>query len=572
MPRQIRGERYTKDCSPNLIALLMDGTIACMSYKEAMEFYTDTVPRFKGKDIALLGCNDRFFLLTGILNRKDAMHPWVYDRAREIEADPDGYLDLWARGHYKSTLGTFAGIIQEVIIDPETTIGIFGNTKEISRPFLSQIKDEIDQNEGLRQNYDDVFWSNARKDAPSWSVERGLVVKRKGNPKEATVEAHGLIDAMPTGRHFRHLVYDDIITEKNVTSPEQIRKATERVELSDNLGCGNDTKKWFFGTRYSYADSYGQMIENGVVIPRLYPATDDGTLNGAPVMLTQQAWDEKKRTQRSQIAAQMLQNPLAGEQNTFMPKWLKAYWTRPPMLNIYIMGDPSKGRNKTSDRTAIVVMGMDPLGNKYLLDGYCHRMPLSERWNRLKHLHKRWVNMPGVQTVTVGWERYGMQSDDEYFDEKMRLDGYSFSIKELGWTGERGGESKTARVERLEPDFRQGNIFVPGRVYHPAYGGSARWKIHDGSDEIVYTADTGLHKDERRVKASGEYWRCAEALKGKDEDGNIYDLTRHFFQEFVFFPFSPHDDFIDAFSRIYDMDPMPSVRFERVDVVDYPDA
>ena len=34
-------------------------------------------------------------------------------------------------------------------------------------------------------------------------------------------------------RHFRVLRFDDIITERNVTNPEQIAKATERIQLAD---------------------------------------------------------------------------------------------------------------------------------------------------------------------------------------------------------------------------------------------------------------------------------------------------------------------------------------------------
>lgn len=569
--RELRAERYASRASPTLISLIRE-RLPYLDFNEAMSFYGDAVPLLKPHDLALLGCNDRFFLLTGLLNRPDAIHPWLYERIREVDIYPDGYLDLWARGHYKSTVITFAGVIQEVLCDPNIRIGIFSHTKEIARPFLSQIKEELENNEELKATYPDVLWQEPRKEAPSWSVDGGLTVKRSINPKECTIEAHGLVNGMPTGRHFPLLVYDDIISERNVTNPEQIRKATSQVEMSDNLGVGDGTRKWMVGTRYSFADSYQYLIDEEIVVPRVHPATDNGKLDGHPVFLSPETWEAKKRAQRSTISAQMLQNPMAGNENTFHPKWLRPFWVRPIMCNAYIMCDPSKGRSKSSDRTAFAVVGIDSNGNKYFLDGYCHRMSLSERWKALKGLRQKWVKMPGVQSVKIGYERYGMQTDLEHFEERMRLEGIRFDIEELNWTGQVGQQSKTNRVERLEPDFREGHFYVPGRVYR-AGTGAVRWGFSEDSDEIRYESCPGLHQLERKARSHGELWRIFEPLRRIDEDGNVYDVTRVLFEEFTLFPFSPRDDLIDILSRIYDMDPMPAKVFERtVEVEDYPDA
>lgn len=568
--REIRGTRYAVNARQELVDFTSQ-RLHALDYTEIKEFYRDVVPDLTRSERALLGCNDRYYLLTCLLGRVDAFHPWLFARCREVEEDPDGFLDLWAREHYKSTIITFAGIIQEVMIDPELTVGIFSVTRDIAKAFLRQIKEEFERNDELKAIYRDVLWERPARDAPTWSVTDGIVVQRRSNPKEATIEAWGLLDGMPVGRHFALRDYDDVVTEKTVTNEDQQRKTIERWELSDNLGAG-DNRIWVPGTRYHFGDAYGVMLDRGVLKPRIYPATDNGRLDGAPVFFTEEKWQEKKRTQRSTLAAQLLQNPIAGKENSFETSWLRFYVVRPRVMNVYIMADPSMGHSNKSDRTAIAVIGVDHLGNKYLLDGYRHRMKLTERWMALKGMHKKWNNAPGVMSVQVGYERYGMQADMEHFAEEMRKKPKeSFAIKELNWVKE-GSQAKTARVNRMEPDFREGSFFVPAKVWHPDYG-VALWEVwndereeawRDAHDDkpsgnadgmIVYRHLKGALRHDKVAIADGERYRIADPIRRLDEDGNVYDLTRMFFEEYSFFPFAAKDDLVDAMSRIEDMEP-----------------
>jgi hypothetical protein len=154
----------------------------------------------------------------------------------KVEKDPDGHLDLWAREHYKSTIITFAGAIQEILRNPEITIGIFSHTAPHAKKFLSQVKGELETNTRFQALFPDVLYARPDKESPLWSVEKGIVVKRKSNPKEATVEAHGLVDGQPIGAHFQLLIYDDVVVPASVSTPEQVKKTTDMHALSDNLG------------------------------------------------------------------------------------------------------------------------------------------------------------------------------------------------------------------------------------------------------------------------------------------------------------------------------------------------
>jgi len=482
---------------------------------------------------------DRFFLLVQILGRRDMLHPWLYARCREVERAPDGYLDLWAREHYKSTIITYAGIIQEVLRDPEITIGIFSHTKGIAKAFLRQIKQEFEANSRLKQLFPDVIHEDPERDSVQWSLDGGITVKRKSNPKEATVEAHGLVDGMPTSKHFQLLVYDDVVVKESVSTPEQIHKTTEMWELSDNLGAVGG-RKWHIGTRYHYGDTYESMMKRGAVKVRIYPATHDGTISGHPVLFPQEVWDTKVRDQgEATIACQMLQNPLAGQQRMFDVSDLQEYEIRPETLAMYIMCDPARSKKRDSANTAFCVMGIDYASNKYLLDGYNHRMDLMERWQRMAQLVVKWRQQVGVQAVYVGYEAFGAQSDLDYFHEQQRLTRLHFDITELAWPRE-GDGSKVDRVQRLGPDIRGHKLFVP------------------------YATDPDkLTANQRRMMPGYEY-RIAKPIRRKDGEGNLYDLTEQFRMQVHYFPFGGLVDLVDAASRIYDMEPKaPSYREPR---------
>jgi hypothetical protein len=233
--RELKGTRYlTKDNEELAQCILND--LPYLDFYGTLRFYDAIEPTLDDKGRALLNANDRFYLLTVTCKRQDAWHPWLFERCREVEANPDGRLDLWARYHYKSTICTFAGCLQEIIIDPEITIAIISGTNKVALPFLIQLQQEMERNDDLRRIHSDVFWEEPRKESPLWSREKGLQVKRRSNAKEATIEAFGLIDGMRTGKHYALLNYDDLVDETMINNPEIINKVTIAWELSDNLG------------------------------------------------------------------------------------------------------------------------------------------------------------------------------------------------------------------------------------------------------------------------------------------------------------------------------------------------
>jgi len=435
--------------------------------------------------MAELGKVDLFFLLSVILNRPDVNRDWLYNRCRDVEVFPDGRLDLWARGHYKSTIITFAKTIQDILCNPEITIGIFSHTRPIAKAFLRQIMREFENNEFLKKLYPDVLWYEPRKDALKWSEDGGIVVKRKGNPKEATVEAWGLVDGQPTGRHFKLVVYDDVVSRESVTSPEMISKTTSAWELSLNLGSEGGRRR-YIGTRYHFNDTYKTMMDRGSARLRLFPATDDGTAGGSPVLLTAQELEEKRRDMGPYtFGAQMLQNPKEDSAMGFQQTDIAYYFHVPEriFMNVGILVDPAHSKKKGSDYTTMSVLGLHHDNNYYLLDGLRCRYNLMERTAALFSLHRKWA------PNWIGYERYGLQSDIEHIRYVQEQESYRFAITELG-----GSVSKEERIRRLVPVMRQGRFYVPARLLYTDHEGRTCDYVKEFTDELL-GFPVGLHDD-----------------------------------------------------------------------------
>lgn len=440
--------------------------------------------------------NDLFFLLTVACKRRDVDRDWLYNRCREVEAEPDGYLDIWSREHYKSTIITFAKSIQDLLVDPETTIGIFSHTRPIAKGFLEQIKRELEQNVYLKSLFPDVLYESPAKESPKWSLDGGIVVKRKTNPREASVEAWGVVDGQPTGKHFTTLVYDDMVTLESVSTPDQIKKVTSAWELSLNLGAQGGRRR-MIGTRYHLNDSYADIMNRGSVIPRVYKATDDGTVEGTPVLLPRETLAEKRRDMGPYtFSCQMLQNPVADRAMSFKPEWVKTYQQLGDTRgwNKYLLVDPASAKKASSDYTVMTVIGLAPDQNYYLIAGIRDRMNLTQRTEKLFDLYRE------HDPRAVGYERYGLQSDIEHVQYVQEQRNFRFAIKELG-----GPMPKEDRIKRLIPPFEQGRFWLPTR------------------------------------------------LPFTDSEGKLQDFVTLFLtDEYLAFPVCVHDDMLDCASRIID--------------------
>lgn len=498
-----------------------------LDYHDTLLFYAQTLTNANVDGTAALnaakkqlGETDLFFLLVFVLKRADIMHPWLFERCREVQRAPNGHIDLWAREHYKSTIITFGLTIFDIINDPEITIGIFSHTKPVAKKFLGQIKSEMELNTDLPLLWPDVFWDNPKSQAPKWSEDGGLILKRDGNPKEATLEAHGLVDGQPTGRHFKLMIYDDVVTMESVSTPEQINKTTNAWRMSDNLGAAGGAIR-IIGTRYHLFDTYRTMLDDKVAIPRVHAATKNGLEHGEPVLMSRETLALKRQKQGPYVfSSQMLLDPTADKAMGFRLQWLvyadTDYHAAMRSLWRFIIVDPAGGKQrKDNDYTTFFVIGHGEDLKYRVLEIRRDRMSPTGKCAVMMELHRKW------KPHLVAYEEYGMQNDIAFIQYVQKDELYEFDIIPLG-----GSMRKELRILQLVPHFENG--FVEG--------GEPKSRI------ILPTS-------------------CRQI----DYQGINRDLVKDFVeQEYTAFPVLAHDDMLDCLARLCDLEAMGLIETPKV--------
>lgn len=474
-----------------------------MTREEAKAKYAELLTKYgyKSKIAAELGRNDLFFLLVYILGIKAADNDWCFERCREVQVAPNGYLDLWPREHFKTTIITIGLTIQDILRNPDVTVGIFSFNRTAAKACLRGIKWHFESNERLKVLYPEVCYDDPAAQSPKWNEDEGIIVRRKSLVKEATVEAWGLIDSMPTGKHYQVRVYDDVVTRESVSTPEMTKKVNEAFDLSMNLGSsvdGIDIRR-AVGTRYGYYDTYRYLLDKGVFKERLYTVTKDNTVDGEPWLWTKELLDEKIRSMGPYVSAcQLFNRPVLDDEQVFRAEDLR-YWVPDRKnwvgkLNVYIVVDPAHSKKKYSDYTVMWVVGVGEDGNYYVIDCVRDRLSPVEKVDTLFELVKTY------RPLRVGYEKYGMQSDIDMIRVEMQRKMYYFDIVALG-----GNIAKVDRIKLLQPLFAQHRIYLPEKIH--------------------------------RI----------------DSSGKLRDYIQEFItEEYCAFPYTKHDDMLDCLARITD--------------------
>ncbi len=392
------------------------------------------------------------------------------------------------RGHAKSTNLTFKDTIHSVVYGYKHYILIISDSSEQADGFLSNIRDEFEDNEALREDFGDL----------KGAVWKNSVLLTSTNVK---LEALGAGKKVRGRKHNNWrpdlIVLDDIENDENVRTIEQ-RKKLENWFYKAVSKAGDDyTDIIYIGTLLHYDSLLAKVLRNPAYRSKKYKAVIEFAKNkdlwdkweqifidlsnenrakeaysffmeNKETMLegTKVLWEDKlsyydlmvmKVSEGDASFNSEEQNePINPDDCLFNEEWFDFYNEaaidfKDEKFIFYGFVDPSLGRSKTSDYSAIITIAKDnSTGYMYILDADIERRHPStiiedilekEKW--LRKSFERGYTFFGAETNQFQWFL-----KEELAKASARA-GLYLPIKEIYQTSD-----KTMRIQTLQPDIK----------------------------------------------------------------------------------------------------------------------
>jgi len=419
---------------------------------------------------------------------EDLIRWWTRDEAK------DHQLVLLPRDHQKSVMVAYR-VAWEITKNPAITILYISSTANLAEKQLGLIKniltskiyrrywpDMVHPDEGKRSK-----WTNSE-------IEVDHPKRMQEVVRDPTVFTAGLTTSI-TGLHCNLAVLDDVVVQENAYTREGRDKVKIQYSLLSSIET-TEAEEWVVGTRYHPDDLYGQMIEmqteiyneEGEIIEQspvyevfqqevedrgdgtgefLWPRQmrSDGAWFGFDANILAQK--RAKYLDQTQFRAQYYNNPNDPD-NEAIESDLFQYYDRKYVeqsqgvwffkgrkLNVFAAIDFAFSLNNKADYTAIVVIGLDSLGNIYVLDIDRFRTnKISEYYHRLIQMHVTWGFRKARAEVTIAQEAIV-----EELKHRIRENGLALSIDKY-----RPSRYEGAKEERIQATL--GPRYENNSVWH----------------------------------------------------------------------------------------------------------
>ena len=402
---------------------------------------------------------------------------WTRQEAKALQ------LCLLPRDHQKSRMIAYR-VAWYLTKYPDHRILYISATANLAEKQLKFIKDILTSTIYMRYWPEMINYEEGKRER--WtnneiSVDHPL--RKKEGVRDPSIFTAGLTTSI-TGLHCDVAVLDDTVVPENAYTDEGRNKVKTQYSLLSSIE-GAEAKEWVVGTRYHSKDLYNDLMEmqeeiyddegNIVEHSALYEKFEkqvenrgDGT--GEFCWPRQQRPDGKwfgfdrkilaqkrgKYLDRTQFFAQYYNNPNNPEGTGITPDKFqyferthltrqKGYWFyKGQRLNVFAAIDFAYSLNKRSDSTALVVVGIDPNHNYYVLDIERFKSEkISEYYAYILRAFVKWDFRKLRAEVTAAQKAIVQELKNSY----IKPNGLSLSIDEH--SPNRHGGSKEERIRSI---------------------------------------------------------------------------------------------------------------------------
>ena len=403
-----------------------------------------------------------------------------------IRKDAKYKICLVPRGHLKTTMLTVARILWLLVRDPSERILAVMNSGTNARNVIRDIQSHFETNEVFRRVFPDLIPPHLRQGGKRsdkaqirWQADRFDIptnTEEFMGMREASVVGLG-INGRLVSQHYTRRCYDDVVDDKSVGTPEQVKKRIRDYQALQALGVGDVTTDMFVGTPWDYSDltqflidpSLSGLTNTNVVIATVMMQDDrcifpkQEVVNGEPIKghpgFTPRLVKRIKNIQRRSglFSSQYLMQPISTEDQAFKAKWWKFYNEIPPgaSLATVMTVDPAISEKRSGDFSAFVVVSIDTKGNWYVREIIRHRgLGAPGILETIYALYDKWSpDLVGIEAVSFQKSISFMIHDQSLSRGRPLL-----PIVEVTPSTR---ESKEFRIRRISPRVRAGLVFLP---------------------------------------------------------------------------------------------------------------
>lgn len=422
------------------------------------------------------------------------VHKAIYSDLKSIIESKDGihYAAALPRGYAKTTILDFLFPLYCICFKLKRFIVIISSSQDLADSFLSNIKDELEFNELLVEDFGCLkgdTWN-----AQDIITSTGIEVRTAGSGSK--------VRGLKNGAHRPDLVImDDLENDEGVRSPEQRKKLKDWFWKAISKVGTKFTDFIFLGTILHFDSLLVDVLNNPAYQSKIYSAvisfskdqdhwamwesilTDmsnknrladakDYFLNHKSTMLegTKVLWEAKynyydlmvmKVTEgEASFNTEMQNNPVNPETTIFNEAWFK-YFTMEDIkkekkqIDLYAAVDASMGKKNTADYSAIIVLGKNRVsGQMYCLEADLKKRHPDAIIEDVADILLKWQEYFNTGFECLGVEDTAFQSyfKDNLVKALMKKDIY------VNVQGLHSQVDKQLRIEKLQPDIKNGYI------------------------------------------------------------------------------------------------------------------